>query len=114
MKIFDWLTGSFSPRGKALTLYRRGMASANANDELGAIDDYTLTINLSGAPLDVVAMALFNRALAYVSIGEDSKGTHDLDAVLAMENAPARIKERARQKLVRMKHRPEENNRETI
>jgi hypothetical protein len=105
MKMFRWLKGLFTLRGKALKLYRRGMARAKGNDQFGAIDDYTATIDMLGAPLDVVAMALFNRSLVFVATGENSKATCDLDAVAAMCKAPARVKAMARQQLIRMRAR---------
>ena len=41
MNIFDWLTGCFSSHGKAMSLYKRGMAKAKKHDRLGALEDYT-------------------------------------------------------------------------
>ncbi len=111
MKVSRWLKNLFTRRGKALKLYRRGMVRAKAHNELGAIDDYTATIDMMGAPLDVVAMALFNRSLVFVATGENSKGTCDLDAVAAMCEAPPRVKAMARQKLIRMRARAEASGR---
>jgi len=111
MEIYRWLKGLFTRRGKALKLYRRAMARAKGNDQLGAVDDYTATINMLGAPLDVVAMALFNRSLVFVATGEDSKGTCDLDAVASMCEAPPRVRAMARQKLIRMRARAEASGR---
>ena len=107
MKIINWLKGRATCRGKALNLYRRGMRKAKNQDANGAIEDYTSTIKLFGAPFDVVSMALFNRALIHVSNGEHAKGTLDLKSVLAMQGAPAKVKAMARQKLIRMKPRSE-------
>ena len=50
MNVFNWLTGHFSNRGKALSLYKRGMAKAKKHDHQGAIDDYTATIGMPHAP----------------------------------------------------------------
>ena len=50
-------------------------------------------------------MSLFNRGLVLVASGESVTGSHDLDAVSAMEEAPLRVKEMARQKLMRMQKR---------
>lgn len=105
MNVLHWLTDHFSDRGKALSLYKRGMDRARNHDSLGAIEDYTATIGMSDAPPDLKAMSLYNRALVYVAAGDDRKGTDDLDAVLAMSQAPLNIKSMAKQKLVRMESR---------
>lgn len=105
MKIFDLLTCRFSDRGKALTLYKRGMSRAKKRDHRGAIDDYTSIIHLPDTPSDVRAMALYNRALAYVAAGDDRLGSEDLDAVLAMDNTPVNVRSMAKQKQVRMESR---------
>ncbi len=109
MNVFDWLTGLFSNRGKAMSLYKRGMAKARRHDDQGAIDDYTRTINMLDAPAHVKAMALFNRALVYAAAGEDSQATKDLNEVLAMTAAPSDVKTEAKRKLVRMQPRPSES-----
>ena len=46
MIVIDWLTGHFSNRGKALSVYKRGMGKAKKHDHQGAIDDYTTTIGM--------------------------------------------------------------------
>ena len=102
MNTFNWLKSRFSSRGKALSLYRRGMARAKKNDHQGAIDDYTATIDMPDTPSDVKAMALYNRALVHVASGDDPKGVVDLDAVLAMDEALVNVKTMARQKLAKM------------
>lgn len=101
MNAFRWLTSRFSSRGKALSLYRRGMAKAKKQDHQGAIDDYTTTLGIAETPADVKAMVLYNRALVLVAIGQYRQGADDLDAVLAMEEAPASVKTMARQKIAK-------------
>lgn len=103
MKLLDWL--GISQRGKALARYKRGMARANKRDHQGAIDDYTATIGMPETPPDVVAMVLYNRALVYVTMGDNVKGADDLEAVLAMNEALANVKTMAKQKLARMDFR---------
>jgi len=39
MNAFSWLTDHFSNRGKALSLYKRGMKKAKKHDHQGALDD---------------------------------------------------------------------------
>lgn len=80
----NWLTDHFSNRGKALWLCKRGMAKAKNHGHQGAIDDDTKAIR----PAKVKAMVLFNRALVHVAMGDDRKRDDDLDAVIAMDEAP--------------------------
>lgn len=102
MNVFGWLTGRFSNRGKALSLYRRGMTKSKKHEHQGAIDDYTTAIEMQDAPPDVKAMALYNRALVYAAAGERPKATADLNTVLGMPDALPKIKDEAKRKLVRM------------
>ena len=102
MNIFQWLTSCLSGRGKAMSLYKRGMAKAKKHDHRGAIEEYTTVIGMSGAPADLLAMVLYNRALVHVAAGDDQKGAVDLDAVLAMNEPLENVKTMARQKLDRM------------
>ena len=91
-------------------LYKRGMAKAKKDDHQGAINDYTTMIGIPGAPADLMAMALYNRALVYLTTGDDRKGEGDLDAVLAMNEAGVNVKTMARQKLARMESRSSKRN----
>ena len=81
------------------------MAKAKKHNHQGAIDDYTISIGMPETPVDVKAMALFNRALVHVAAGDDRKGVDDLDAVLAMEEALVNVKTMARHKLAKMESR---------
>ena len=110
MNVFDWLTSCFSMRGKAMSLYKRGMARAKKRDHQGAIEDYTTVIGMPGTPADLMAMVLFNRALVNVAAGDDRKGADDLDAVLAMNEAFVNVKTMARRKLARMDSRSGKRN----
>ena len=84
MNILEWLTGRLSSRGKALSLYRRGMKRAKRQDHAGAFDDYTATVGMTGVPPDVKAMALFNRALVLAADGDNLLAIDDLNVVLAL------------------------------
>ena len=110
MNIFHWLTSCFSGRGKAVSLYKRGMAKAKKHDHQGALEDYTTTIGMPGLPADLLAMVRYNRALVYVAAGDEPKGAADLDAVLAMNEALVNVKTMARQKLARMESRASKSN----
>lgn len=106
------LLDSFSARGKATSLYKRGMKSAKTHNYVEAVSDYNAVLEMPKAPPDVKAMALFNRALTYSSTKEYEKAQEDLNAVLKMPSLAQDIREAAKQKLERMKKRlaaPEES-----
>jgi hypothetical protein len=86
-------------------MFKRGVEKAENRDLQGAIADYTAVIDLKGAPPDVIAMALFNRALAYSREHNDTKATADLDRVLAMPGATRKVISAAHEKLHRMRRR---------
>ncbi len=102
MNILEWLKGRLSSRGKALSLYRRGMERAKRQDHAGAFDDYTATIGMAGVPPDVKAMALFNRALVLAADGDNLLAIDDLNVVLALAETPKEVRTEARRKIVRM------------
>lgn len=105
MSVLSKMFGGFSSRGKATTLYKRGMQRASDRDLEGAIADYTEVIEMGKAPTDLKAMALMNRALAFSRSGDDEEARSDLDKVLAMPDAGAQVKAAATEKLHRMKRR---------
>jgi hypothetical protein len=107
MSFATWVQSFFSPRGKALALYRRGMAKANRHDYHGAIADYSVAIRAPHIPNDVKAMAIYNRALAYSAIHEDARAAEDLAAVLEMPGLPVNIKTHAQQRWERIRQRDE-------
>jgi len=107
MRILDWLADRFwhSDRRSALSLYRRGMTKAKKHEHQGAIQDYSDVIQAAETPVDVTAMALYNRALAYLAAGDESQAVADLNRLLAMDAVPVNVKTMARQKIVRMASR---------
>ncbi len=105
MGLMSNLFGAFTPRGKAMTLYKRGMQRATDRDLDGAIEDYTAVVELKRAPPDVIAMALLNRALAYSRLHVDDKATADLDRVIVMPGATRQVVDAAHEKLHRMRRR---------
>ena len=107
MSFTSWVKGLFSPRGKAISLYRRGMTKANKHDFQGAIADYSAAIGEPHFPADVKAMAIYNRALAYSAVHEDAKAIEDLEAVLEMPGLPASIKSHAQERRERLRQRCE-------
>ncbi len=56
-----------------------------------------MIIGMPGTPADVIAMALYNRALVHVATGGDQKGVDDLIAVIAMDEAQVNVKTKASQ-----------------
>ena len=94
-------------RGKALSLYRAGIAKANKGDHHGAIAKYSEAIRAPGIPVDVKGMALYNRSLAYTAIKEDEKAAADLSAMLEIPGLPDKVKSKAHQRRERVKKREE-------
>jgi hypothetical protein len=107
MSFTSWVKSCLSHRGKALSLYRSGVAKANKCDYDGAITDYSTAIQAPNVPNDVKAMAMYNRALAYSAIHEDAKAAEDLVAVLEMPGLPANITSHAKERRERMRRRDE-------
>jgi hypothetical protein len=105
MSLISKVFGSFSSRGKATMLYKRGMQKAGDRDLDGAIGDYTGVVDMHGAPTDVIAMALLNRALAYSRVHDDTKAVADLERVIVMTGATQQVIDAAHEKLHRMKRR---------
>lgn len=110
MSFTTWLKGVFSHRGKALSLYRSGMAKANHQEYAGAVADYSAAIEAPEIPADVKAMALYNRGLAYSAMGQDAKAAEDLGAVLALPELPENIKTAAQQRRERIRRRNEKTD----
>jgi hypothetical protein len=81
------------------------MQKAGDRNLPGAIADYTAVVDMKGAPEDVVAMALLNRALAYSRAHDEDKASEDLDRVLGMSGASKQVLDAAHEKLHRMKRR---------
>ena len=107
MNLIRWIKSWLTHRGKALSLYRTGMAKANKRDYHGAIADYSAAIRAPDIPIDVKAMAIYNRSLAYTAINEDEKAAEDLAAMLEMPGLSENIKSKARQRRERIKRRDE-------
>lgn len=110
MSLMRWVNRWLSRRGKALSLYRAGLAKAGKQDYVSAIADYSAAIEAADTPPDVKAMAIYNRALAYSAIQEEAKAADDLDAVLKMPELPERIKTAASRRQERIRRRAERGN----
>ena len=108
MGIVSGLKSIFTVRGKATSLYERGMRNAKQDRFEAAINDYSAALELSNVPNDIKAMALFNRGLAYAAVKDEAKAKVDLQAVMSMDGAPSSVTTAAREKLERMKKRAKE------
>lgn len=107
MKFLKRFTDRFTARGRVLALVDQGMKLAKKNESGKAIELYSTVINSSEAPRDVIAMAMFNRALALTAIDNLEEAKQDLTAIIAMPESLTQIKRSASDKLVRMKRKIE-------
>ena len=110
MNIVDWLTGCFSNRRRAMSLYKRGVSRGRKHNRQGAIDDYTATIAMRDTPEEVKAMALYHRALVHVAVGDEAKGVDDLNEILAMDERLCNVKTMARHRLAGLASRAHEKH----
>jgi hypothetical protein len=85
-----------------MSLYKRGMSSANLHDHPAALAHYTAVIEMADAPADIRAMALYNRSVVYTANHDEAQAVRDLEQLLEMPAASAKVKTEARRKLLRM------------
>jgi hypothetical protein len=104
MNLFRWLFGGRSARSVALAFYKRGLRCTKKHDQHGAMECFTAAVESPGAPNDVRAMALYNRALLFTADDDFSAAVDDLNAVLAMPDPLRDIKLAVRRRLDRMQH----------
>jgi hypothetical protein len=104
MSLVQWLFRSRSARSVALSLYKSGLKCTKKNDPQGAMTNFTAAVESPGAPDDLRAMALYNRALLFTAADNFSAAVDDLNAVLAMQDPLREIKLAARRRLDRMQH----------
>jgi len=107
MSFIKWVKSCISRPGKAVSLYRSGMAKANKRNFNGAIADYSAAIKEPHIPSDVKAMVLYNRALAYSAVHEVAKSAEDLAAVLEIPQLAPNIKTMAQERRERLRRRSE-------
>ncbi len=110
MSLLNLVKGLFSSRERGLYRYRSGMARAKRKDYPGAILDYTAAIQSLDPSSDVMAMALYNRALAYSAIDQHDKAAVDLTQVLATPGLPENVKLAAEQRRERLRRRDRAND----
>jgi hypothetical protein len=88
-----------------LPLFKRGISRTVNEDPQGAIEAYTLAIDHAGAPDDLKAMALYNRALLLAAGGKTADALADLHKVMEIPTSLTNIKLAARRRLERLQHR---------
>ena len=110
MSLTTWIQSFLSHRGKAISLYRSGMAKANERDYEGAIADYSAAIEMAKIPADVRAMAIYNRALAYSAIDDEVKSVEDLSTLLDLPGVPENIRTAVQQRRERLRRRSEKTD----
>ena len=81
---------------RALSLYKRGLRCIKKQDQHGAMEGFTAAIESPGAPDDLRAMALYNRALLFAALDKVSEAVDDLNAILTMADPLREIKLAAR------------------
>ena len=97
--------GQNKARRKAVKIYRRGLAYANANKYDDAVLDYSYVVDMRQAPLDVRSMARLNRALVYSLQGDADRAGKELTIVIHDDASPESVKTTARAKLKRLQRR---------
>jgi hypothetical protein len=107
MNLFKRWLWPHSARSDAISLYKKGLTRSEQKDVMGAMDAYTLAIELPDAPDDVKAMALYNRALILAANGAIDKALTDLQVVMDLPLPLHEIKLAARRRLERLKNRCE-------
>lgn len=107
MNFFKRILGRFTTRGRALAKVAKGRDCATNREPDIAINYYTEVVDAPESPREVIAMALFNRALAYSTTGREDEAVKDLNAILSMPESILEIKKSASDKLVRMRRKQE-------
>ena len=101
-----WLKKFFSKKNTdALEYYKSGISKAENNNTNGAIEDYSKTIDHPTVNESLKSMALYNRALVYHVEKQNEEAVADLQRVIKMHGAHAKVKTAAKSKLVRIQKR---------
>jgi hypothetical protein len=111
MNVFPRWLWPHSVRSEVLSLYKLGLSRTEKRDSKGAMDAYTSAIERPGAPDDVKAMALYNRALLFAAEENTVRALADLQAIMKMPSPLRDVKVAARRRLERLQHRQESADR---
>lgn len=107
MSLWQRFTRMFSQGGRQESALLRAIDLAQTKNPKEAIAIYDGLINNPGTDPELKARALFNRALAYSSVKDDTQAIVDLQAVLSMPRVPENVREAARSQMARVKKREE-------
>jgi tetratricopeptide (TPR) repeat protein len=105
MKLFSLHLWPRSARSEVLSLYKEGLTRAEKQDSEGAMIAYTSAIDRAGAPNDIRAMALYNRALLFAAAGNTKLALADLREVIELPILQRDVKVAARRRIDRLQHR---------
>jgi tetratricopeptide (TPR) repeat protein len=105
MGILSRLAHVFNKTGRDDALLLKGIEHAKAGRPQEAVQVYDTLIKASSSSDTVRARALFNRALAYSSLKNDSQAIADLNEVLSLPNIPENVRSSARDQLNRVRKR---------
>jgi len=86
----DAIADESSSSTKASLLLQRANFHSMSGESQNALADYTAVIELSGAPVEQVAMALFNRGVRFFRNGRKQESQSDFEALIRLPNAPSR------------------------
>jgi hypothetical protein len=105
MNLFKRWLWPHSVRSDALSLYKQGLVCSENKNAKGAMQAYTLAIELPNSPDDVKAMALYNRALVLAAGGAIDQALADLEVVMELPAPLHAVKLAARRRLERLRNR---------
>jgi hypothetical protein len=104
MNLLRWILPR-SRRGEVMSLYKRGITRAEKHDAAGAMAAYTSAIEMTDAPEDLRAMALYNRALLLAAKGKTEQALADLKLIIDLPITQRDVKLAARRRVERLEHR---------
>ena len=105
MSFFSRLANLFTKHGRNDELLLKGMEHAKAGRPQQAIEIYDTLVKSKLSSDTVRARALFNRALAYSSLKNDSQAIADLNELLTLPRVPENVQNSARDQLKRVRKR---------
>ncbi len=107
MGFFDQIKGLFSRDARDESQLLKGLKHAKEGRPQQALAIYEALLKDGETSNTTRARALFNRALAYSAMKNDTQAECDLREVLAMPNLPENVQSAARTQLSRVKKRNE-------
>jgi hypothetical protein len=105
MNLLNRLTNWFSQDGRDENQLNAALDRAKGGAPAEAIAIYNELLRAGSTTATTKARALFNRALAYSSLKDDSRAIADLKQLTAQADVPENVRTAARTQLVRLKNR---------